>query len=267
MDHSPGYMSSQQVPVIGWNMESPHTGPAVPRSRIILPKIVSTPEGSPAGRFIKSWGKCGRKRKIRKSTQRDVTETPNKESEGEFDFSDDELLSQVNLDDTSPPRPQSSALKTPTSLQKQHVIAMPRKLTVEFDSEDDEWGEDDLLLLEGAEMADQRFEPVQACNPVPSYNPVQACNPVPSYNPVPPCNPVPRSHQQQPSIPAPHNKALVVSTTVDMSDNSVLDLLKDVDFSDFSDDDDLDEDLAFLAMQEDIDTPRRKNKTLSLRKP
>lgn len=39
-----------------------------------------SPQGSPAGRFIKNWGKCGRKRKIRRSTQRDVTETPNKES-------------------------------------------------------------------------------------------------------------------------------------------------------------------------------------------
>ena len=44
MDHSPGLLSSQQVPVIGWNMESPHTAPAVPRARIILPKVVTNQE-------------------------------------------------------------------------------------------------------------------------------------------------------------------------------------------------------------------------------
>ena len=170
--------------------------------------------------------------------------------------------------------------KTPNSHQKQ-LVGMPRKLTVEFDSEDSEdWGDDDSLLLEGAQMScspAKACSPVQSCSPVPPSNSAQTSDHAQSLNLgqhsncVQPsillqsCSSVQPSQSALPSnLPVLCNKPLIALH--DMSDNSVLDLLKDVDFSDFSDDDELEEDLASFVMQEDIDTPRRKNKTLSLRK-
>ncbi|KAL5257490.1 hypothetical protein ACHWQZ_G012435 [Mnemiopsis leidyi] len=106
MEESPNGMVSSQVPVIGWDMNSPQTVTISPRS-VVLPRPPGQSSSSPSGvYFIEQWGSNQRnKRRIRRPPKPNLykrydftsaLDTPEK-SDSDFDDFSDDVLSQIRL--------------------------------------------------------------------------------------------------------------------------------------------------------------------------